>query len=439
MQSSSGTHTFAKRSVSLDPSLIAGIVVVVVAFNLIIAVSWCIVRDRRKLKKLHKRRISAPVDCEKYEHSVAFAISTGAAVPLKTKEHDRRAETGKSYYELLQALQRQPDDAFSPVSTRWSRGSSRCSSSADSHGLARFVLRPQDLKDLSGTPLYPKTKGSSQTQVAQDSFNLSVPVPADLRRANSLTETASVYSSASAPLEYHDQLFRDQLLRTQPFALDPTAPASAPPWMSELPKPPCPALSRSDVSLVDVDISCPSQTTSSASSVASTIVPRLPNPHSPLAVSPISVPSASTPSPARPRTYSNPSAPPQIRWITPQESTAFPIRTRRPNSISSLSTIFSVQEATRVAAVAPVTVASPLYVHSPEQLSDSRWASIDLSRSTTPLASPLSQLGIPAIAFVPASPTTPKFQPSPGPVLPVRSPRRPAPGSASVEHLPSVA
>ena len=77
---------------SLDPPLIAGIVVVVVAFNLIIAVSWCIVRDRRKLKKLHRRRISAPVDCEKYEHSVAFAVSTGAAVPLKAKakEHANR-------------------------------------------------------------------------------------------------------------------------------------------------------------------------------------------------------------------------------------------------------------------------------------------------------------------------------------------------------------
>ncbi|RDX55148.1 hypothetical protein OH76DRAFT_1415162 [Lentinus brumalis] len=440
MQSSSSTHTFAKRSVSLDPSLIAGIVVSAVAFNLIIAVSWCIVRDRRKLRKLQKRRISAPVDCEKYEHSVAFAISTGAAVPFKSKEQDRRTEVSNSYYELLQALQRQPDDAFSPVPTRWSRGSSRSSSSADSHGIARFVLRPQDLKDLSGTPLYPKTKGSSQTQVAQDSINLSVPVRADLRRANSLTETASVYSSASAPLAYSDQLFRDQLLRTQPFALDPTSPASVPAWLSQLPKPPCPALSRSDVSLVDVDVSCPSPTTSSASSVASTIVPRLPNPHSPIALSPIAVPSSSTPSTVRPRTYSNPSAPPQVRWITPQESTAYPPRARRPNSISSLSTIFSVQEATRGPAAAPVIVTPPLYARQPD---DSKWASIDLSRSATPLASPSSlshsQLGVPVIAFVPATPTTPTFQPSSGPVLPARSPRRPAPGSASVEHLPSVA
>lgn len=424
---------------SLDPPLIAGIVVVVVAFNLIIAVSWCIVRDRRKLKKLHRRRISAPVDCEKYEHSVAFAVSTGAAVPLKAKakEHGRQGETRQSYYELIHALQRQPQDAFSPVPARWSRGSSRSSSSADSHGqgFARFVLRPQDMKDLSGTPHYPKTKGASQTQVAQDSMNLGVPARADLRRANSLTETASVYSSASAPLEFHDQLFR-----TQPFAV----PTSAPAWMGEMPKPPSPAvLSSSNTSAIDMDVPCPSASTSSASSDASTIVPRLPNPHSPLsespiAVSPISVPSASTPSPVRPRTYSNPSAPPQIRWIAPQSSAAPPLRlTRRPNSISSLSTIFSVQEATRVPAVTPVTIA-PLNVRSPSHRQPSRdavaqWGSVDLSRST-PLA---SQLGVPAISFVPATPTTPtSARIGSGPAVPARSPRRPYPGSASVEYLP---
>ncbi|RPD68626.1 hypothetical protein L226DRAFT_563826 [Lentinus tigrinus ALCF2SS1-7] len=431
MSSSSSTHTFAKRGMSLDPPLIAGIVVVVVAFNLIIAVSWCIVRDRRKLKKLHKRRISGPVDCEKYENSVAFAISTGAAAPLKAKakEHDRRAETGKSYYELLQALQSRPDDAFSPVPTRWSRASSGSASSAESHGIAKFVLRPHDMKDLSGTPLYPKSKGASHTQVARDSVNLGVPERADLRRANSLTETASVYSSASAPLELHDQL-----LRTQPFVL----PTSAPAWMGEMPKPPWPAiLSRSDTSSIDVDVPCPSQSTSSASSVASTIVPRLPNPHLPIAVSPISVPSSSTPSPVpvRPRTYSNPTAPPQIHWITPPDNAASPVRTRRPNSISSLSTIFSVQEATRVPAVAPVTV-TPLNVRTHGQRHDSRWGSVDLSRSP-PLGSSSGQLGVPDIAFVPATPTTPALaQTSSGPAVPARSPRRPAPGSASVEHLP---
>ena len=74
------SQTFAKRDASLAPQLIAGIVVAVVGFNLIIAISWCIMKDRKELKKakLHKRRISAPVDVEKYESSAAFAISTGA-------------------------------------------------------------------------------------------------------------------------------------------------------------------------------------------------------------------------------------------------------------------------------------------------------------------------------------------------------------------------
>lgn len=39
-------------------------------------------------------------------------------------------------------------------------------------------------------------------------------------------EAASVYSCASAPADYHDHIFR-----TQPFALDPTAPPAAPRWV----------------------------------------------------------------------------------------------------------------------------------------------------------------------------------------------------------------
>ncbi|TCD71246.1 hypothetical protein EIP91_011724 [Steccherinum ochraceum] len=40
-------------------------------------------------------------------------------------------------------------------------------------------------------------------------------------------DTASIYSTASAPMEFHDHLFR-----SQPFSLDPTAPPSAPRWVA---------------------------------------------------------------------------------------------------------------------------------------------------------------------------------------------------------------
>ncbi|KAI0780033.1 hypothetical protein C8Q74DRAFT_1367822 [Fomes fomentarius] len=417
------THTYAKRSVALNPPIIAGIVVVVVAFNFILAVSWCILRDRKKVKKLHKRRISVPVDCEKYENSPAFALTTGAAVrvPEKGKKDVRGEQGGNSYYELIRALQAHPTSQTPSSPTRVSRSSSSNSSSEERPGLKKFILRPQDMKGLNGVPVYPKGPGSGQRQSARHSRILGVPGRVDLRRANSVAETASVYSSASAPIDYHEQLFR-----TQPFALDPTAPNSAPAWISQMPKPPAPAVLFEEFTAeIEVPLSPTPTGSISDRSDASTVVQHQYSPPSPIAVSPISVPASSTPSLVRTRTYSNPTAPPQVRWLANSDASESPsskpsVRSKRPTSISSLSTILSLKETTRV----PAVVIAPLNIR--RRSTDLPWRSVDMTRST-PL-SPFTSHPPPPPALPPAASLT-------TPSIPARSPRRPLP-SASVEHLP---
>ena len=373
-------------------------------FNLILAVSWCLLRGRRKLKKGHKRRISGPVDCERYEKSVAFAVTTGAipAPPPSSQE-------GKSYYALLQALQGQPKPPAASQG-RLSRESSN--SSADHSGLKKLILRPQDLKELDGVPRYPKRKG--HLHAARRSTTLQVPGPPGLlTRSNSVAETASVYSSASAPIDYHDHLFR-----TQPFALDSKVPASAPAWISEMPTPPTPAVvSRTSSAVFDSAYPSPS---ASIISDASTIRPpgskRLSAPPPSSATSPIAVPTSSVPTVSRERTASNPS---NIRWKTPVAVPSPPssAHSRRPNSVSSLSTIFSVREVTRLD-VAPATI-EPLNIQRPARRA--QWGSVDMTRSTPLPLTPSSQQAFTAGALS-------------KPAVPARSPMRPPP-AASVENL----
>ena len=346
---------FVKRGLALDPPLIAGIVVVLLLLNIMLAVAFCALRNRRKRKDTritHKRRISAPVDCEKYESSVAFAITTGAipaGIPTGHKASVVQGAGRKSYLELIQALQRQPE---APSPTRLSRGSSR-SSADNTRRLSTYVLRPQDIRELDGVSRYPKAKG--RVQVLRQSALLMPPGRGGLTRSSSLTDTASVYSSASAPMEYHDQLFR-----AQPFALDPNPPASAPAWLPELPKPPAPVMTSNGPDSVEKVKTTPHSP------------PHTPSERQqPLAapdVSPSpSVPSASTaslrsPTRYRSRANSNPQRP-QVTWLPPKEWDSPPPlpRPRKTSSVSSLSTIFSLHEATRVPLV-PAMPVMPLNV-----------------------------------------------------------------------------
>nr|VWO97205.1 Cercosporin MFS transporter CTB4 (Cercosporin toxin biosynthesis cluster protein 4) [Ganoderma boninense] len=402
--SSSSTHAFAKRDMVLGPPLIAGIVVVVVGFNLVIALSWCVFRQRKKLKEAKSRKatISAPVDCEKYETSAAFASSTKAkpsAPRPQAKEATHRAPaSGASYYELIRSLQ-QPAIAQARSSPPGlSPGPPR--GSPDSANLKQFILRPQDMKNLDGVSFYPKTK---HHHTARWSANLGVPPRASQRRPHSISaETASVYSAASAPRDLHEHLSRAR----STFTLEPI-PASAPPWVTDLPKPPTPAV-LTDPTAMEFVVPLPSPTTSTSECSQAIVEKPTQNATRP-AFSPIAFPNGSTLSLARARTNSNPSTPPQIRWLTKgaakdaaNDTAPCPAPSKRPNSISSLSTLFSLQENVRAPQVPPVTVA-PLNVR--RRSNDSRWGSVDMTRGGAPLVSPA--LG-PSTAQANAPPVLPR-------------------------------
>ncbi|KAI9062868.1 hypothetical protein FKP32DRAFT_1603840 [Trametes sanguinea] len=346
MPASSNTHTFAKRGLTLEPPLIAGIAVVALLFNVILAVSFCLLRNRRKLTT-QKRRVPAPADCDKYETSVAFAVTAGA-IPAPFPTKSAHSSERKTYFELIQTLQRQPGV---PSPTRLSRGSSHSSSDHTRH-LSTYVLRPQDIRGLDGVPRYPRTKGRVE---ALRQSAMVVPGRAALTRSNSLAETASVYSSASAPLEYHEQLFR-----TQPFALDPKLPASAPPWISELPKAPAPAVILDEVEADDVAPPKFLQASQeSMSKLRISEIGRRPS-HPDVPVSPSILPSSSasiiSPIHYRARANSNPHAsPPRVEWLPPKVPTwqggATP---RKTNSETSLATMYSLHEATQAIPLRPI-------------------------------------------------------------------------------------
>ncbi|KAI0374011.1 hypothetical protein BV20DRAFT_594547 [Pilatotrama ljubarskyi] len=402
------THRLAKRGVVLDPPLIAGIVVVAVLFNIILALSWCALRNRHG-RMTQRRRVSAPLDCEKYENSVTIAAGPGAAsATFPTKASADGGDECKSYFELLQALQQQPGWT-SPM--RQSRGSSR--SSADGARLSTYVLRPQDITELEGVPRYPKAKG--RVQALRRSAMLVSSDKAGLTRSNSLAETASVYSSASAPLDHHEQL-----LRTQPFALDPGPPAGASAWMSHLPEAPAPVVVSEVVRAAGekrVARSSAAPRSSALPAVREATAGRRPSrpdvPSTPT-ISPTSTLSPQSPR-FRARANSNPNAPPQVLWLPSRENNALPpspAAPRRPSSVSSLSMILLLHEAARAPASREIPI-TPLNVLPRRKETEESTAMADDAPST-------SSEWMAARAV---------------PTLPVRSPRRPTP-SGSVEHLP---
>ncbi|KAI8992996.1 hypothetical protein BD414DRAFT_482990 [Trametes punicea] len=406
MPASGDTHTFAKRGLALEPPFIAGIIAVVLLFNVILAVSFCALRRRRR-RMTHKGRVSAPVDCET---SVAFTVTTGA-VPAMLPTKAAQGAGRKSYFELIQALQQQPR---MPSPTRLSRGSSQ-GSADEGHRLSRYVLLPRDIKGLDGVPRYPKAKGRVQNLRQSAMF---VPTgTAVLTRSNSFAETASVYSSASAPLEYHEHLFRPQ-----PFALDPNPPRSAPARMSQLPAPPAPVVI-SDAPEVANDIMVPRRHQPSPKSVSNKQGPhtgrRSSHPDVPFTptVSPSSTDTPGSFSRYRSRANSNPhSSPPRVAWLASKEadSALRTPRRMRTSSDSSLLTPYPLRDAqgVYVLPIRPVRTVPIMPLRIKRRSEDLRAAG-----RTEP--------------YTPA----PTSEAHAMPTVPARSPRRPA-ASGPVEQLP---
>ncbi|KAI0675332.1 hypothetical protein C8Q78DRAFT_1075622 [Trametes maxima] len=423
MQASGSTHRFTRRGSVLDPPVIGGIVAVVVALNIVLALSFWVLRARSK-RRTHRKRVPSPGDAEKRYSTIPSRISTGGAPGAVLPSTAEGAER-KSYFELIQALQQQP---AVPSPTRLSHSSWR--NSAESlEGLSHYILRPQDIRELDGVSRYPKGKG--RVQALQQSVLVAPSDKSALTRSNSLADTASVYSSASAPMEYHEHLFR-----TQPFALPPSPPASAPAWMVELPKPLAPAVIPGIRPTIDDDSErrLPVALQSAAPTVHNTRRrPSRPDVPSTPTVSPTSTQSPLSPSRLRARSVSSPQSPPQILWLSTKEADLFV-----PGSAESTSTISSLREATRVPVVPP-TIVAPLNVRrrstamiggrsSREQppLFVAEQSTVRPPPGFLPYAEPQYTLGFSTQGAMSAAGTA-------GPMIPARSPRRPAP-SGSAGH-----
>ncbi|KAI0645727.1 hypothetical protein C8Q79DRAFT_1010647 [Trametes meyenii] len=418
MQASGNTHRFAKRSTLLDPPVIGGIVAVVVALNIILALSFWVLRARSK-RRTHRGRIPSPGDVEKRYSTVPSRISTGGAPGA---DHPSTAEAAerKSYFELIQALQQQPT---APSPARLSRSSWR-NSAGSLESLSHYILRPQDIKELDSVPRYPKGKG--RVQASRQSVLVAPSDKSALTRSNSLADTASVYSSASAPMEYHEHLFR-----TQPFALPPSPPASAPAWMVELPKPPAPAVISGMHPAVDDDAEHHSSVTPqpAAPTVHNTYRrPSRPDVPTTPTISPTSTQSPLSSSRIRSRSTSGPQSPPHVLWLPPKEADTFV-----PSSDESTSTISSLKEAARIPVV-PTAIVTPLNVRRRSKAiiggrSPREQPSLVATPSPPPGIPPYVEPRTLEISTLDATPVAGTA----GPTIPARSPRRPA-RSGSAGH-----
>ncbi|KAI0775750.1 hypothetical protein BD413DRAFT_283902 [Trametes elegans] len=389
MPPSGNAQKIAKRSMSLDHSLIAGLVVVVVALNAILALTFCLFRNRRR-RRTHKRHISAPLDCEKYETSVAFAVTTGA-LPATIPAVATGATEHKSYYDLIQALQRQSGP---PPLTGQSRGLSR--SSVHSSYLSNTLPPLQVGTEFHGVSI--KAKG--RVEVLRQSATFASSDGPSLTRSNSLAETSSVYSSASAPMEYHERLFRAQALTLPPL---PVARAAAPAWVAELPDPPPPATLYHEHTEKTSTSSFTALTASRRGVIATNRRPSKPDVPTTPTISPTST---RTPNSPRSRALATPaSSPPQVRWLSDGIDAKSSSRPRRTSSTSSISAAFSahILHSDPLGSRVPV---APLNISRKSQ--SSRWSSIEREASFE---------------------SQPSEARSAVPNIPVRSPRRPPPSA----------
>ncbi|KAH9949567.1 hypothetical protein B0H21DRAFT_100178 [Amylocystis lapponica] len=222
----SNVYSISKRSAVVDKPVIISVLVAVVALNLVLFVVWCDLR--RSVQSRKRQRISAPMDSVRYEKSPAFMATVGAA-PLATKQD-------QSYLQTIRELQTyRASPSHSPPRSKVCRTTSNSS---------QFLSNSQGFREHGGTL-------RRQEVLSQPVASL-VPVGTGgfeptLRRVNSLDTmtVASAYTSASAPLEFHEHLFR-----SQPLILDPSAPQHAPSWIIPMPKVPPPAITTGGPAIV---------------------------------------------------------------------------------------------------------------------------------------------------------------------------------------------
>lgn len=289
-----------QQAPSLSPVLIGGIIAGVLALNCTLCLAWSCLRRRRGRLNKH---ISASVTVEKFGTGTASPVAEGALrAPWLKGGADGFG--GNAYMEKSQVLNPElftrPPRRQRPrrVLVKHSRDSSSSESSPSS--------------SMSGAIL----------PVASRSYGNRFP-------PNRALSIRSAYSSASAPLDYHDHLFRDRA-----FALYPDPPAYFPADHSH-PLPPPLAVT------VPAPPPRPLMIVTNRYMDAISESPASPPPTSASSQAPL------FPAATQRQSYTS-SVPPRVRWLGPTEEDGSNANYSRPQSWSSVSTDFSVCEAVRM-------------------------------------------------------------------------------------------
>ncbi|KAA1474272.1 hypothetical protein DENSPDRAFT_882668 [Dentipellis sp. KUC8613] len=225
------THVLAKRDVNLGFGGIIGIVAGgLVAINMVLFVAWCAIRRRNVVLEKESRRES--MESSTYgdiENMSIFSKSSMASVQnasylqvmrtlqTATTPHPKVVVLPTSNKVLRKPPSQKPSTLTVPHSTRSSHSSRSAESKKQKHRPSHAKM-PQPSLPRPIPPAAVVSRSSSR------------PHPT-LRRTNSL-DSASIYSTASAPREFHDAL-----PMPQPFALDPS-PSFKPSWAPRLIAPP---------------------------------------------------------------------------------------------------------------------------------------------------------------------------------------------------------
>jgi hypothetical protein len=195
---------------NIGPPVIVGIIAGVTVLNLALAIAWCTLKRRRSQAK--RRLIATP-----YDKSSSTITLPSTSLP-KTSPPQVTPGQSQTYLQMIMSIQspHQPTLSYRPRQS-FSSASSRT-----------VLSKPPK-------PVLPKIKTGSMHLPAAKSSNEALTIPASiLQRGPSVRslDTESVYSAASAPLDFHDRMFQPRQLETIPGS--PVTPSS---WGNHLADP----------------------------------------------------------------------------------------------------------------------------------------------------------------------------------------------------------
>ncbi|KII92908.1 hypothetical protein PLICRDRAFT_696178 [Plicaturopsis crispa FD-325 SS-3] len=203
-------HSQYKRAVAAPGApLVAGIIVGLVTLNVLLLISWWIVK-RRRLRAQRNALLSEKVTDSSTSSFATKQKLSSTAGSKRVPPPRAPVEQTPNYMQLMMALQ-----------TDGRKTRNRSNSETSRNGRSAKLRKPE-------VPMVER-KGESSRKRSLDAQPAPARPPPVHQRVSSIQrprsmDTASIYSSASAPTEAHDHIF-------QRLALD-DPPASAPAWSS---------------------------------------------------------------------------------------------------------------------------------------------------------------------------------------------------------------